>query len=172
MQWGTEPGSPQSCVRRSVGAEGRGPGGAPQWWGWALPPGAQVAVSLSDPGPEPTSLGLESGAPVRPLGTRGLERGLQVVQVSVGALGLCGWDVPTLCAPGVTLWAGEHDREAVQLPLVHISIVRTLRTPVIKKVITCVYFKTLQNNLMVESCMQHQILICISKKTLGNADPK
>lgn len=54
---------------------GRGPGGAPQWWGWTLPPGAHVAVSVSDPGPEPTSLGLESGAPVRPLGPQGTERG-------------------------------------------------------------------------------------------------
>lgn len=97
-------------------------GGAPQWWGCALAPGAHAAVSLSDPGPEPASLGLESGAPVRPLGPRGTEWGLQVVQVSPGALGLCGQEVPTFCAPAVTSWAGGLEGEAVQHPFEHISI--------------------------------------------------
>lgn len=90
---------------------GRGPGGTGQRrWGWALSPSAYVAVSLSDPGPEPTSLGLESGTPVRPLGPQGTERGLQVVPVS--ALGFCRVGQPHPPCPSGHL-LGWRQEEAV-----------------------------------------------------------
>lgn len=71
-------------------------------------------ATLSDPGPEPTSLGLESGAPGRPLGSQGMEQRLQVLQVSTGPP---GGDNPTPC-PAVTSRAGGHEEVPLH-PLMH-----------------------------------------------------
>ncbi|KAG8509714.1 Speedy protein E4A [Galemys pyrenaicus] len=65
--------TPELCEEVCGGrgdSQGAHPGGE---WGWAFPPGVHAPVSLADPGPEPTPLGLESGAPVCPLGPQGLD---------------------------------------------------------------------------------------------------
>lgn len=75
---------------------------------------------------------------------------------------------PTLCAPAVTSWAAGQEEGELLHPSMHVSIARALRTPQVKKLVTCVYIKILQVTLTVESCtVRRKVPICTFFLFLG-----
>lgn len=136
--------------------------------------GLPCCASLLDPGSEPTSLGLESGAPVRPLGSHGNGVGSAAGPSEYGA----SW------------WGQRHPSMPLQSPpgLVGmrkkchcvtgcmISLVSALRTPVVQKVITVFILKFSQRiplqimNYAVQSPNLHINLFSFFRKTLESAD--
>lgn len=139
MQWGTEPGSPRSCARRSVWDEGWGP--HPRGGGgyWALLGGLPCCASLLDPGSEPTSLGLESGAPVRPLGSHGNGVGSAAgpSEYQASWWGQRHPPTPLQSPPGLV----GTGRKCHCVTGCMISLVSALRTPRVQKVITVFILK-------------------------------
>lgn len=140
MQWGTEPGSPPRCARRFVWDEGWGP--HPRGGGWVLGPssgGLPCCASLLDPGSEPTSLGLESGAPVRPLGSHGNGVGSAAgpSDYQASRWGQRHPPTPLQSPPGLV----GTGRKCHCVPGCMISLVSALRTPRVQKVITVFILK-------------------------------
>ena len=177
MQWGTEPGSPPRCARRFVWDEGWGP--HPRGGGWVLGPssgGLPCCASLLDPGSEPTSLGLESGAPVRPLGSHGNGVGSAAgpSDYQASRWGQRHPPTPLQSPPGLV----GTGRKCHCVPGCMISLVSALRTPRVQKVITVFILKfsqriPLQNHELC--CTRSQFayqsfFFFFFRKTLENAD--
>ena len=141
---------------------------------WALLGGLPCCASLLDPGSEPTSLGLESGAPVRPLGSHGNGVGSAAgpSEYQASWWGQLHPPTPLQSPPGLV----GTGRKCHCVTGCMISLVSALRTPRVQKVITVFILKfsqriPLQNHELC--CTRSQFAyqsFFFFRKTFENAD--